>query len=85
MKNEWLVVSEEKSFQGKDVDVKARLSDIMSQIDEGKGWRFSEEQAKTLAKLVGNLTKQVKANTKKRNEERKRLFKIPFFKIKVSR
>ena len=84
MKNEWLVVSEGERFQGKDVDVKAKLLDIKSQIDEGRGWRFTEEQAKTLAKLVDNLTKQIKTDTKKRNEERKRQFKIPFFKIKVS-
>jgi hypothetical protein len=72
MKNEWLVVSERKSFQGKDVDVKARLSDIMSQIDEGRGWRFTDEQADTLAKLVDNLIEQVRAYNKKRNENRKR-------------
>ena len=84
MKNEWLVVSEGERFQSKDVDVKAKLLDIKSQIDEGRGWRFTEEQAKTLAKLVDNLTKQIKTDTKKRNEERKRQFKISFFKIKVS-
>ena len=84
MKNEWLVVSGEKSLKDKEMDGKAKLLDIITQIDDGVGWRFSEEQAKTLSTLVENLIKQVKVDTKKRNEERKRLFKIPFFNIKVS-
>lgn len=84
MKNEWLGVSGEKSLQDKEMDGKAKLLDIMTQIDDGVGWRFSEEQAKTLSTLVENLIKQVKVDTKKRNEERKRLFKIPFFNVKVS-
>jgi len=84
MKNEWLVVSGEKGAKDKEMDGKAKLLDIMTQIDDGVGWRFSEEQAKTLSTLVENLIKQVKVDTKKRNEERKRLFKIPFFNIKVS-
>lgn len=84
MKNEWLIASEEKSLGAKEVDGKAKLLDIMTQIDDGVGWRFSEEQAKTLSTLVENLIKQVKVDTKKRNEEHKRLFRIPFFNIKVS-
>jgi hypothetical protein len=84
MKNEWLIASEEKSLKDKEMDGKAKLLDIMTQIDDGRGWRFSEEQAKTLSTLVENLIKQVKVDTKKRNEERKRLFRIPFFNIKVS-
>ena len=84
MKNEWLIASEEKSLKDKEMDGKTKLLDIMTQIDDGRGWRFSEEQAKTLSTLVENLTKQVKVDAKKRNEERKRLFKIPFFNIKVS-
>ena len=84
MKNEWLGVSGEKSLKDKEMDGKAKLLDIMTQIDDGVGWRFSEEQAKTLSTLVENLIKQVKVDAKKRNEERKRLFKIPFFNIKVS-
>ena len=84
MKNEWLIASEEKSLKDKEMDSKAKLHDIMTQIDDGRGWRFTEEQAKTLSTLVENLVKQVKVDTKKRNEERKRRFKIPFFNIKVS-
>ena len=84
MKNEWLVVSGGKSLGDKELDGKAKLLDIMAQIDDGRGWRFSEEQAETLSKLVENLIKHVKVDTKKRNEERKRFIKIPFFKFKVS-
>ena len=84
MKNEWQIVSGEKDVRDKEMDGKAKLMDIMNQIDDGRGWRFSEEQAETLSKLVENLIKQVKADTKKRNEERKRLFKIPSLNIKVS-
>ena len=84
MKNEWLSVSGEKGVKEKEMDGKAKLLDIMTQIDDGAGWRFSEQQAKTLSTLVESLIKQVKVDTKERNEERKRLFKIPFFNIKVS-
>jgi uncharacterized lipoprotein YajG len=83
MKNEWLFASEEKDLSDKDFNVKVKLQDIMNQIDEGKGWRFTEEQAETLAKLVDKLVEQVKADTKKRNTESKSFITLPFLKIKV--
>ena len=83
MKNEWLVVAEEKAVRGEPVDINVKLQSMMSQIDEGKGWRYTEEQAETLTKLVNKLVKQVKAETKGRNTERKSFFKLPFFKIKI--
>jgi hypothetical protein len=85
MKNEWLVVSEEQDLNDKDFYVKVKLQDIVNQIEDGRGWRFNEEQAETLAKLVDKLVEQVKADTKKRNAEHKNLIKLPFFKIKVSK
>lgn len=83
MKNEWLVVSEEKDLSDKDFNIKVKLQDIMNQIDDGRGWRFTEEQAETLAKLVDKLVEQVKTDTKKRNAEHKSFIKLPFFKIKA--
>jgi hypothetical protein len=85
MKNEWLAVSEEKDLSDKDFNVKVKLHDIMNQIDDGKGWRFTEEQAETLAKLVDKLVEQVKTDTKKRNVEHRSFITLPFFKIKVSK
>jgi len=52
---------------------------IMNQIDDGRGWRFTDEQAATLAKLVDNLFEQIKAYNKKRNKKPKRHI-IPFLK-----
>jgi hypothetical protein len=85
MKNEWLVVAEEKVVRGEPVDINVKLQSMMSQIDEGKGWRYTEEQAETLTKLVNKLVKQVKADAKGRNAEHKSVFKLPFFKIKISK
>jgi ABC-type hemin transport system substrate-binding protein len=84
MKNEWLVVTEQKAVSGHAVEINVKLQSIVSQIDEGKGWRYTEEQAETLTKLVNKLVKQVKAETKRRNDEHKSFFKLPFFKVKVS-
>jgi hypothetical protein len=85
MKNEWLVVAEEKVISGEDVDIKVKVQHMISQIDDGRGWRFTEEQAETLTKLVNKLVKQVKAETNGRNAEHKSTFKLPFFKIKISK
>jgi hypothetical protein len=85
MKNEWLVVAEEKVVRGEAFDINVKLQSMMNQIDEGKGWRYTEEQAETLTKLVNKLVKQVKAETKGRNAEHKSGFKLPFFKIKISK
>jgi hypothetical protein len=85
MKNEWLVVAQEKVISGEDVDINVKLQHMMSQIDDGRGWRFTEEQAETLTKLVDQLVKQVKAETKGRNVDHKSFFKLPFLKIKVSK
>jgi hypothetical protein len=85
MKNEWLVVAEEKVVRGETFDINVKLQSMMNQIDEGKGWRYTEEQAETLTKLVNKLVKQVKAETKGRNAEQKSIFKLPFFKIKISK
>jgi len=43
----------------------------MNQIEDGRGWRFTDEQADTLAKLVDNLIEQVRAYNKNRNKKRK--------------
>jgi len=78
MKNDWLILPKD-NFNDKNKDACNKLLDIMNQIDEGRGWRFTEEQADTLAKLVDNLIEQVRAYNKKRNKARKR-FGILFFK-----
>ena len=85
MKNEWLVVAEEKISRAEPVDINVKFQSMMSQIDEGKGWRYTEEQAETLTKLVNKLVKQVKAESRERNEEHKSFFKLPFFKVKISK
>jgi len=56
----------------KDVEAYNKLLDIMSQIDDGRGWRFTDEQADTLAKLVDGLVEQIREYNRKRNEDRKR-------------
>jgi len=71
MKNEWLIVSKD-NLKEKDTNAHNKLLDIMNQIDEGRGWRFTYEQADTLAKLVDSLIEQVRAYNKKRNKDRKR-------------
>jgi len=71
MKNEWLIVSKD-NLNDKDTNAYNKLLDIMNQIDEGRGWRFTDEQADTLAKLVDSLIEQVRAYNKKRNKDRKR-------------
>jgi len=78
MKNEWLIVPKEGLNNNKDTDINSKLIDILDQIEEGRGWRFTDEQADTLAKLVDSLIEQVRANNKKRNKERK--LNLPFFK-----
>lgn len=85
MQNDWLVVAEEKVISTEAVDINVKLQNMMNQIDEGKGWRYTEEQAETLTKLVNKLVKQVKAQTKERNEKHKSFFKLPFFKIKITK
>jgi len=85
MKNEWLVVAEEKISRAEPVDINVKFQSMMSQIDEGKGWRYTEEQAETLTKLVNKLVKQVKAESRERNEEHKSFFKLPFFKVRISK
>jgi site-specific DNA-adenine methylase len=71
MKNDWWILSKDK-LNDKKTDAQRKLLDIMNQIEDGRGWRFTEEQANTLAKLVDNLVKQVKAYNKKRNHNEKR-------------
>jgi len=71
MKNEWLNMPKE-NLNNQDTEECNRLLDIMNQIDEGRGWRFTEEQAETLAKLVDSLFEQIKAYNKERNKNRKR-------------
>jgi len=78
MKNEWLVLPQD-NIDAKDKDACSKLLDIMNQIDDGRGWRFTDEQADTLAKMVDSLIEQVKAYNKKRNKDRKR-HSILFFK-----
>jgi len=78
MKNEWLFLPKD-NFKDKDTDSCSKLVDIMNQIDDGRGWRFTDEQADTLAKLADNLIEQVRTYNKKRNKARKRLG-ILFFK-----
>jgi len=71
MKNEWLILPKD-NLKGKDTEACNKLLDIMNQIDEGRGWRFTDEQADTLAKLVDSLIEQVRAYNKKRNKDQKR-------------
>jgi len=78
MKNDWLFLSKD-NINDKDTNADNKLLDIMNQIDDGKGWRFSDKQAETLAKLVDSLIEQVRAYNKKRNQNRKR-HGILFFK-----
>jgi len=72
MKHDWLILPKD-NFKDKDTDACSKLLDITNQIDEGRGWRFTDEQADTLAKLVDGLIEQVRAYNKKRNKARKRL------------
>jgi len=78
MKNDWLILSKD-NFKDKNTDSCSKLVDIMNQIDDGRGWRFTDEQADTLAKLVDSLIEQVRAYNKKRNKARKQ-HGILFFK-----
>ena len=78
MKNDWLILSKD-NLNDKNTDAYNKLLDIMNQIDNGRGWRFTDEQADTLAKLVDSLIEQVRTYNKKRNKARKRLG-ILFFK-----
>jgi len=71
MKNEWLFLSK-GNLNDKNTDASNKLLDIMNQIDEGRGWRYTDEQADALAKLVDSLFEQIRAYNKKRNEDRKR-------------
>lgn len=71
MKNDWLVLPK-INFNDKNTDSSSKLEDIMNQIENGRGWRFTDEQADTLAKLVDSLIDQIKAYNKKRNQEQKR-------------
>jgi len=76
VKNEWLILSKDNLLNGdtdSNTDACGKLLDIMNQIEDGRGWRFTSEQADILAKLVDRLIEQVRADTKKRNKERKRL------------
>jgi len=56
----------------KDMEAYNKLLDIMNQIDDGRGWRFTDEQADTLAKLVDSLVEQIREYNKERNENGKR-------------
>jgi len=76
MKNDWLILPKD-NFNDKNKDACNKLLDIMNQIDDGRGWRFTEEQADTLAKLVDSLIEQVRAYNKKRNKDQKRTACFP--------
>jgi len=71
MDNEWIVLRKD-GINNKNADSHTRLLDIMNQIEDGRGWRFTDEQADTLAKLVDNLIEQVRAYNKNRNKNQKR-------------
>ncbi len=87
MQSEWLVVAEEKIISDENVEMDVKVQSVMDQIDEGKGWRYTEEQAETLTKVVNKLISEVKAQNQARNEEpeHESFFKLPFFKVKPSR
>jgi hypothetical protein len=70
MKNEWLIVPENK-LNDKNPDSCSKLLDFMKEIEDGRGWRFTDEQAATLAKLVDSLIEQIRAYNKERNKNRK--------------
>jgi len=76
MKNEWLIIPE-NNLNNKNTDSCNKLMDFMKEIEDGRGWRFTEEQADTLAKLVDTLIEQIRADNKERNKNRKR-HNIPF-------
>jgi len=71
MNNEWFVLPKD-NLNDKSADGCNKLLDIMNQIDDGRGWRFTDEQADTLAKLVDGLIEQMRAYNKKRNKDQKR-------------
>lgn len=71
MKNEWLIVPENK-LNDKNTNSCDKLLDFMKEIEDGRGWRFTDEQADTLAKLVDSLIEQIRAYNKERNKNRKR-------------
>lgn len=70
MENKWLILTKDH-VSDKNTDSYTILVDIMNQIEDGRGWRFTDEQADTLAKLVDNLIEQVRAYNKNRNKKRK--------------
>jgi len=72
MNNEWLILPRD-NLKNKEDDECNKLLGIMNQIEDGRGWRFTEEQADALAKLVDSLFEQIKASNKERNKNRKRL------------
>ncbi len=79
MQNEWLFGADKKDIDI-EVDVNAKAQFIMNQIDEGRGWRYTDKQAQTLGKLVDKLVEQVKTQNKKtKTTEHKSSFKFLFF------
>jgi len=73
MKNEWLILPKDNRDQNeRGMDIDAKLLNLMNQIDDGRGWRFTKAQADTLVKLVDNMVEQVKAQNKERNKNLKR-------------
>jgi len=71
MENGWIILPKDNDGN-KDVDSYTKLLDFMNEIEDGRGWRFTEEQADTLAKLVDILIEQIRAYNKNRNKNRKR-------------
>jgi len=78
MKNEWFIEPKHK-LNNENSEACSKLLDFMNQIDEGRGWRYTDAQAETLAKLVDSLFEQIRAYNKERNKDRKRRG-MPFFK-----
>jgi len=72
MKNEWLIEPKDNLNDANTDACNNKLLDIINQIEDGRGWRFTDEQAETLAKLVDSLIEQMKAYNKDRNKNRKK-------------
>jgi len=77
MRNDWLIMPQ-GNLNEKDNGACNKLLDFMKEIEDGRGWRYTNEQANTLAKLVDSLIEQIRAENKKRNQARK--ISLLFFK-----
>jgi len=66
-KKNWLVLPQDAT-PIKRQDTQTKLMEMMNQLEDERGYRFTDEQAETIKKLITNLINQIKSykNEKKR-------------------